>query len=99
MGTLKPGLRLKSQVSEVAIVVVIGNREADLRCGDLPMVEQLASDLDPSESVAGETLLGKRYVDSSGTVEVLCVTAGHGSLSCDGSEMSVKAAKALPSSD
>ena len=45
------------------------------------------------------TLLGKRYVDEADTVELLCTSAGTGTLSCDGAPMKVKAAKPLPASD
>jgi hypothetical protein len=52
----------------------------------------------PGEAAEG-TLLGKRYVDATGTLELLCTRAGAGELSCDGAPMTLKAAKALPASD
>ena len=45
------------------------------------------------------TLIGKRYVDATETVELLCTSSGTGALSCDGTEMVLKAAKPLPASD
>ena len=45
------------------------------------------------------TLIGKRYVNAAGTVELLCVKAGKGSLSIDGEVLQIKDAKPLPSSD
>jgi hypothetical protein len=45
------------------------------------------------------TLIGKRYVDSAESVELLCTSSGAGTLSCDGAPMSIKAAKPLPASD
>lgn len=45
------------------------------------------------------TLIGKRYVDASGALELLCTAAGTGPLACDGAEMEIKAAKPLPASD
>lgn len=45
------------------------------------------------------TLIGKRYVDATGTLEVLCTSSGTGELTCDGAPMTLKAAKPLPASD
>lgn len=45
------------------------------------------------------TLIGKRYVDATETVELLCTSSGTGQLTCDGVEMAIKAAKPLPASD
>ena len=57
----------------------------------------------PAVSASGEsgaaTLLGKRYINSTGTVELLCTSSGAGELTCDDVPMTVKAAKPLPASD
>jgi hypothetical protein len=54
----------------------------------------------PAPPVPGAaTLIGKRYVDATETVELLCTSSGTGALSCDGAEMVLKAAKPLPASD
>jgi len=45
------------------------------------------------------TLIGKRYTDATGSVELLCTSSGVGVLSCDGEPMMIKAAKPLPASD
>lgn len=45
------------------------------------------------------TLIGKRYVDATETVELLCTSSGAGALACDGDPMTIKAAKPLPASD
>ena len=45
------------------------------------------------------TLIGKRYVDASETVELLCTSSGAGQLTCDGVQMTLKVAKPLPASD
>jgi hypothetical protein len=45
------------------------------------------------------TLIGKRYVDADGQVELLCTFSGAGELSCDGVAMTIRAAKPLPASD
>jgi hypothetical protein len=44
-------------------------------------------------------LIGKRYVDGSGTLEVLCTKPGASSLSVGDEPLTVASAKALPSSD
>jgi len=48
---------------------------------------------------ADGTKVGKRYIDAAGTVELLCLKAGQGTLSIDGVVLQVKEAKPLPSSD
>ena len=45
------------------------------------------------------TKLGKRYVDDSGDLELLCTKAGDGSLATGGVLLKLKEAKKLPSSD
>lgn len=102
MMDLKPGLRLKSQVSETEIVVVKGSGDHELACGGVSLVTM---DEDPAGGVAiaaegaGSTLMGKRYTDAEGTVEVLCTKPGDGALSFDGVALEIKSAKALPASD
>jgi hypothetical protein len=53
----------------------------------------------PGAQADAATLIGKRYVDGTGTVELLCTSSGTGVLSCDGDPMTLKAAKPLPASD
>jgi hypothetical protein len=59
----------------------------------------------PAERGAAEpgfaqgTQIGKRYVDAGGTVELLCVKGGQGSLSIGGVPLQLKDAKPLPASD
>jgi hypothetical protein len=43
------------------------------------------------------TLLGKRYVNEAGDLELLCIKPGDGSLAIDGVALGLKEAKALPS--
>ncbi len=103
MTTLKPGLRLKSAVCSTEIMVIRSPREpADLRCGGMAMLlptEQppAQAPLDPAH--AQGTLIGKRYVDAQERAEILCTQGGAGSLMLDGVLMTIKQAKALPSSD
>ena len=97
---LKPGLRLKSQVSVTEIVVIKGSGDHELACGGVPVVgmdDPVAGGPAPDGTVT--TLLGKRYTDAGDTVEVLCTKPGAGALSLDGEVLEVKSAKALPASD
>ncbi len=99
---LKPGLRLKSQVSEAEIVVVKGTGDHELACGGVPVVgldEPVAEGVAIAPDRTGSTLLGKRYTDAADSVEVLCTKPGEGALSLDGETLDIKSAKALPASD
>ncbi len=96
---MKPGSKLKSAVCDTEVMVIRAG-EGSLECGGAPMVDDkpdAAGELNPD--FAEGTQMGKRYVDADGTVEVLCVKAGKGSLSMDGVALTTKEAKSLPSSD
>ncbi|HME49552.1 hypothetical protein [Mycobacterium sp.] len=97
---LRPGLRLNSRVSSAQVIVVRTPAEdVDIRCGGQPMV---TGDAAPAvdASVDGEMLLiGKRYCDTSGALEVLCTKAGPGGLTVGEEVLEIKAAKPLPASD
>lgn len=96
---LRPGLRLRSQRCTVEVVVVRpGPGSGVLECGGEPMTTQ---DVTAPPGTANEpgVLLGKRYTDASGTLEVLVTKAGVGPLSLDGAALTVKAARPLPASD
>lgn len=102
MIAIKPGVRLKSAVCHSEVIVIRGSLPAaDIRCGGAPMIAAGAvpdaGAVDPAH--AGGTLIGKRYVNASDTVEVLCTKGGEGSLTLDAEPLMVKQAKALPSSD
>lgn len=100
---LKPGLRLKSAVCDGQIVVVKASPgEHALTCGGAPLVPMsenpaAGAALDPGH--AGGTMTGKRYVDESGRLELICTKGGQGSLALDGKPLTIKEAKPLPSSD
>jgi hypothetical protein len=99
---LKPGLRLKSQVSETEIVVIKGAGDHGLSCGGVPVValdDPAAAGGVGAADLSGSTLMGKRYTDTADSVEVLCTKPGAGALSLDGEALEVKSAKALPASD
>lgn len=104
--TLRPGMRLRSTVCDVQVIVVRGGSEPlDLQCGGRPMVGMGAGDDDTRSGEAPEagydkgTLLGKRYTDDSGALELLCTKPGPSSLSVADVPLEVKETKPLPSSD
>ncbi|MBK3572344.1 hypothetical protein JHN63_00580 [Streptomyces sp. MBT65] len=99
--TPRPGDQLASTVCGTRVVVI--RAPADVRpqlaCGGSPLVP--AAEAPPAKpGPAGTTtLIGKRYVDATGTLELLCTASGAGELTCDGAPMTLKAAKPLPASD
>lgn len=99
--TLRPGDQLASTVCGTRVVVIRAPADAQpqLACGGSPLVR--AADATPAKpGPAGTTtLIGKRYVDTTGTLELLCTASGAGELTCDGAPMTLKAAKPLPASD
>lgn len=98
---LRPGLKLKSAVCATEIIVVGGSGDVDLTCGGVAMVEPTADAAEASavDGLTEGTLLGKRYTDADGTVEVLCTKPGDGSLGIGETALSLKEATALPASD
>jgi hypothetical protein len=103
MTVLKPGLRLSSSVCDGQIMILQTSiSDGDLRCGGKPMSTQrveASGQLPIDPQLSDGLLIGKRYVDSAGQLEVLCVRQGKGSLTIDGEKMQVKEAKQLPASD
>jgi hypothetical protein len=100
---LKPGARLRSSACEAEVVVVKAPAaEVDLRCGGHPMAP-LGEGGPPGLSVLpghdGGLLIGKRYTDGSGELELLCTKAGASSLALGDDVLQLKDAKPLPSSD
>lgn len=96
---MKPGMKLKSAACDTE-VMVIKCGQGSVECGGAPMAADKSGSpapLDPA--FAGGTLMGKRYVDAGGGFELLCVKPGKGSLSVNGTALSVKDAKPLPASD
>jgi hypothetical protein len=80
--------------------MVIRGGDALVHCGGAPMAAERPAErgvINPA--FAGGTKIGKRYVDAAGTVELLCVKPGQGSLSIGGLALQPKEAKPLPSSD
>ena len=85
---VKPGMRLKSQVDSAEFMVVRAPKDdLDLACGGSPLVVASEAGDKIGEPVAPfdeGSLLGKRYADEDLGLELLCVTAGDGSLSLAG---------------
>jgi len=98
---LRPGDQLASAVctARVIVVRVPADRRPVLECGGDPMVPGTPGAKPSSGGPDAATLIGKRYVDATETVELLCTSSGTGALTCDGTPMTVKAAKPLPASD
>lgn len=102
MAELKAGSRMRSSVcaTEVMVIAAPGG-DLEVTCGGAPMVgmndEPAGGDVDPGH--AEGTLLGKRYVNDAGDLELLCTKPGDGSLAAGGVALVLKEAKALPSSD
>src|SRR5262245_21529401 len=103
MMTLKAGLRLRSSVCTTEVMVIrTAPGEFDVRCGGSPMsaaneVPPAGGAIDPAH--AQGTLIGKRYIDGAGRLELLCTKGGDGAISINGESLHLKEAKALPSSD
>jgi hypothetical protein len=99
---LKAGVQLKSAVSTTEVVVVRAPKdEVTLTCGGAPMLgrDEESSGAAIQAGDDGSSLLGKRYVDETSEIEVLCTKPGDGTLAVDGRALELKSAKPLPSSD
>jgi hypothetical protein len=96
---MKPGTKLKSTVCDTEVMVIRGS-DVVIHCGGAPMeAERPAERGTVATGWDKGTLIGKRYVDAAGTVELLCVKPGKGSLSIAGVALQLKDAKPLPASD
>ena len=94
---MKSGTRLKSAACATE-VVVIRCGGGTLACGGAGMSEG-GGEAELNPEFAGGSIMGKRYVDAAGTIELLCVKPGKGSLAADGVKLLLKEAKPLPASD
>ena len=82
---LKPGARFRSAVCETEVVVIKAPAGAvDLRCGGHPVVpigEEPPVGLSAEAGFDDGSLIGKRYTDGTGELELLCSKGGASSLS------------------
>jgi hypothetical protein len=102
MATIKVGARLKSNVCDTEVMVIAcADTGVAITCGGAPVLDATTSKTGgaPDPAHAAGTLLGKRYVNAAGKIELLCVKAGKGSLAVNGEALVLKDAKPLPSSD
>jgi hypothetical protein len=96
---MKPGTKLKSAVCDTEVMVIRGTNVV-VDCGGAPMADEKPTERKAINPAFAEgTKIGKRYVDDAGTLELLCVKAGQGSLSIAGVALKLKDAKPLPASD
>lgn len=96
---MKPGSKLKSVVCDTEVMVIKAGA-GSVECGGAQMVEERSGEKgEINPAFAEGTKTGKRYTDTTGSVELLCVKAGTGSLAVDGVPLALKDAKPLPSSD
>lgn len=102
--TFRPGDQLASEAHGTRVIVIRApsGESPAITCAGTPMVP--ASTVPPggigSATVPDPvTLIGKRYVDADGALELLCIASGSGELAADGVPMTTKAAKSLPASD
>lgn len=96
---MKAGSKLKSTVCDTEVMVIRGS-DVVVECGGQPMADEKPAALGELNAAFAEgSKIGKRYVDTAGTVELLCVKAGKGSLAIGGVVLQTKDAKPLPSSD
>jgi len=100
---LKSGTRLRSAVCATEVMVIQAPAaEVELTCGGEAMLPLGAENTAPRSPAPGSdrgTLIGKRYVNAAGDLELLCTKPGAGSLAVAGAPLAVKSAKPLPSSD
>ena len=100
---LQVGAKLVSAVcSAQGIVIRAPAGDGSLTCGGRPMrlAAQIPGDEDQlADAETGAPLLGKRYVDASSGLELLCTKGGKGALAFDGRPLTFKDAKPLPASD
>ena len=103
MNMLKAGTRMKSAGCDAEVMVIkVPAGECQLSCGGQPMIAMAATRDAAAALPAAEDngcLVGKRYVDAADTIEVLCTKGGKGAIRANGQALTVKQAKALPSSD
>ena len=98
---LTVGLTLYSTTDSTAVIVVRAPEgDVTVTCGGAEMTtEKPASDAPPAAPSQDGTLLGKRYTDEAGSLELLCTKPGPGALAVNDAPLEIKQAKPLPASD
>lgn len=99
----KPGTRIFSAVCDAELIIVKSpGGELDITIGGATPVLSAAErngDTTIQDGHDGGAIVGKRYVDDAGTVELLCTKPGAGAPALAGEILEFKEAKSLPSSD
>ncbi len=93
---------MRSSVCATEVMVIAAPAtDTEVSCGGSMMIAitEPAPGGEIDAAHAGGTLLGKRYVNEAGDLELLCTKPGDGSLSSNGVTLGLKEAKPLPSSD
>ena len=100
---LEAGARLRSAVCETQVMVIAApGGDVALTCGGAPLLPLGATPpagATLAQSARGGALIGNRYVDATGALELLCTRSGAGTLAAGGEPLRIKEAKALPASD
>ena len=98
---LKPGARFRSVASSTEVIIVrCTDVDIELKCGGQAMVPAGTNVTIETIDDSGEQILpGKRYVDETLEVEVLCTKGGGGDLEYQGRRLRMRDVKPLPSSD
>jgi hypothetical protein len=103
MAQLKPGTRMRSAVCDTEVMVIAApSDDVEITCGGAPLIgisETPAAGATIAPDAKGGSILGKRYVNAAGDLELLCTKPGEGALAAGGAPLAVKGAKPLPSSD
>jgi hypothetical protein len=97
---IKPGLKLLGSSCVTEVVVVRGSGEFEIACCGQPMTDHaLTGGTVVTPGSQPSIQLGKRYVDETAGIEVLCTKPGPGPLSVGGREMQASVPRPLPASD
>mgnify|MGYP007112173188 CR=1 FL=1 len=101
--TVKAGARLYGATCTTELIVVkTPATELELTIGGHPALTDASGRTgatDVAEGHGGGAGMGKRYVDSSGGVELLCTKAGEGLPAVAGEWLLLKEAKPFPARD
>lgn len=99
---LKPGARLFSAVDTTEMIIVkAAADEVDVTIGGAEPLTDAAGRTNAGATAGhdGGAAMGKRYVDETESIELLCTKPGPGVPAVNGVVMHIKDAKALPASD
>ncbi|GAA3383362.1 hypothetical protein [Cryptosporangium minutisporangium] len=97
---IKPGVKLSSAASSAEFIVVrAAPGDVDLACAGEPLVTVGTAPAGPKTGTGEAILVGKRYSDEAGSLELLCTKPGRGPVTLAGTPLRLAAAKALPASD